>query len=126
LLAIAYATQECRLLDDVPVLDRPLHTSAGANTVGCCDGQTLVRALGLTHDKTPCATTLYHVLRQLDEPLVEAILGTWAASVLTALSPTIGAPEAMAIEGQTLRGSRKQGAPATHLLSGLSHRLGLT
>ncbi len=32
----------------------------------------------------------------------------------------------MAIDGKTLRGSRKQGAPAAHLLSVLSHRLGLT
>ena len=31
----------------------------------------------------------------------------------------------MAINGKTLRGSRKQGAPATQLLSVLSHRLGL-
>jgi predicted transposase YbfD/YdcC len=34
--------------------------------------------------------------------------------------------EAVAIDGKTLRGSRKQGAPAVHLLSVLSHRLGLT
>jgi predicted transposase YbfD/YdcC len=32
----------------------------------------------------------------------------------------------MAIDGKTLRGSRKPGAPAAHLLSVLSHRLGLT
>jgi predicted transposase YbfD/YdcC len=32
----------------------------------------------------------------------------------------------MAIDGKALRGSRKQGAPAAHLLSVLSHRLGLT
>jgi predicted transposase YbfD/YdcC len=34
--------------------------------------------------------------------------------------------EAIAIDGKTLRGSHKQGAPASHLLSALSHRLGLT
>lgn len=32
----------------------------------------------------------------------------------------------MAVDGKTLRGSKKQGAPGTHLLSVLSHRLGLT
>ncbi len=32
----------------------------------------------------------------------------------------------MALDGETLRGSRHQGAPAAHLLSALSHRLGLT
>lgn len=93
---------------------------------GRCYGQKLVRALGFTRDKTPCAATLYHVLRQLDGPLVEATLGAWAESGLTALPPAPGEPEAMAIDGKTLRGSRKQGAPAAHLLSVLSHRLGLT
>ena len=32
----------------------------------------------------------------------------------------------MAVDGKTLRGSKKQGAPGTHLLSVLAHRLGLT
>ena len=93
---------------------------------GRCYGQKLVRALGFTRDKTPCAATLYHVLRQLDSPLVEATLGAWAESVLTALPPVPGELEAMAIDGKTLRGSRQQGAPAAHWLSVLSHRLGLT
>jgi predicted transposase YbfD/YdcC len=89
-------------------------------------GQKLVHALGFTRAKTPCAATLYHVLRQLDASLVEATLGAWAASVLTALPPAPGELEALAVDGQTLRGSRQQGAPAVHLLSVLSHRLGLT
>jgi len=89
-------------------------------------GQTLIRAWGFTHDKTPCAATLYHVRRQWDAPLVEAPLGAWAESMLTALPPVPGAPEALAIEGKTLRGRRKHGAPATPLLSVLRHRWGLT
>jgi predicted transposase YbfD/YdcC len=93
---------------------------------GRCYGQKLARALGFTHAKTPCAATLYHVLRQLDANLVEATLGAWAASVLTVLPPAPGELDAVAIDGKTLRGSRKQGAPAVHLLSALSHRLGLT
>jgi predicted transposase YbfD/YdcC len=93
---------------------------------GRCYGQKLRRALGFTHDKTPWAATLYHVLRQLDAPLLEATLGAWAESLLTALPPVPGEPEAMAIDGKTLRGSRKQGAPAPHLLAVLSHRWGLT
>ena len=93
---------------------------------GRCYGQQLARALGFTHAKTPCAATLHHVLRKLNGPLVEAALGAWAESVLTALPPVAGELEAMAIDGKTLRGSRKQGAPAVHLLSALSQRLGLT
>jgi predicted transposase YbfD/YdcC len=93
---------------------------------GRCYGQKLARALGFTHAKTPCAATLYHVLRQLDGPLVEATLGAWADGILAALPPAPGELEAIALDGKTLRGSRKQGAPAAHLLSALSHRLGLT
>jgi predicted transposase YbfD/YdcC len=89
-------------------------------------GHKLAQALGFTHAKTPCAATLYHVLRHLDGSLVEATLGAWAADVLTALPPAPGELEALAIDGKTLRGSRQQGAPAVHLLSVLSHRLGLT
>jgi predicted transposase YbfD/YdcC len=33
--------------------------------------------------------------------------------------------EAIAVDGKTLRGSRKQGAPGAHLLSALTHRVGL-
>jgi predicted transposase YbfD/YdcC len=93
---------------------------------GCCYGQKLRRVLGFTHDKTPWAATLYHVLRPLDATRLEATLGAWAESVLSALLPAPSELEALAIDGKTLRGSRKRGAPATHLLSVLSHRLGLT
>jgi predicted transposase YbfD/YdcC len=93
---------------------------------GRCYGQKLAQALGFTHAKTPCAATLHHVLRKLDGPLVEAAWGAWAESVLAALPPAAGELEAIALDGKTLRGSRKQGAPAVHLLSALSHRLGLT
>jgi predicted transposase YbfD/YdcC len=93
---------------------------------GRCYGQKLVRAVGFTRDTTPCAATLYHVLRQWDGRLREATLGAWAESVLTALPPVPGEPEAMAIDGKTLRGRRQQGAPAAHLRSVRSHRLGLT
>src|SRR5262245_47277624 len=90
------------------------------------DGQKLRRAWGCTHDQTPCAATLDHVRRQWDAPVVEAPLGAWAESVLTAQPPVPGEPEAMAMDGKTLRGSHQQGAPATHLLAVLRHRLGLT
>jgi predicted transposase YbfD/YdcC len=57
----------------------------------------------------------------------EATLGVWADSVV-AHTPTMPeTPEAaMAVDGKTLRGSKKQGAPGTHRLSVLAHRLGVT
>jgi hypothetical protein len=90
------------------------------------DGQKLARTLGVTRAKAPGAAPFYHGLRNLDGPLVEAPLGARAASVLTALPPAAGEPEALALAGKTRRGSRQPGAPAVHRLSVLRHRFGLT
>jgi predicted transposase YbfD/YdcC len=89
-------------------------------------GSTIAHALGFTHN-TPCASTLHTIFGRIDCEGFEATLGVWADSVV-AHTPTMPeAPEAaMAVDGKTLRGSKKQGAPGTHLLSVLAHRLGLT
>ncbi|HKP13346.1 MAG TPA: ISAs1 family transposase [Blastocatellia bacterium] len=88
-------------------------------------GQPLADALGFTHAQTPCAATLHNVLRQLDKDLLEDQLATWAQAILQASAdPT--QLEAIAIDGKTLRGSRKQGYLKAHLLSAVSQRLGLT
>jgi predicted transposase YbfD/YdcC len=87
-------------------------------------GQALAAALGFANGKTPCPATLHFVFRHLDKQLVEAQLAAWGEAVLSAI-PTAG-PEAEAIDGKSLRGSQKQGAPGAHLLSAVSHRLGLT
>src|ERR1700674_3661778 len=93
----------------------------------------LARALGFTHLPTPCAATFWLAFRRLDREVVEGVLGAWAEAVLGAL-PAAAAPvpteapllEGVALDGKTLRGRRKQGAPGAHLLSALSQRLGLT
>jgi len=86
----------------------------------------LVRALGITHPTPPCAATLCTVLRQLDRAEVEAKLGAWAEEVLASLPPAPEEDEAIALDGKSLRGSQRQGVLQGHLLSALSHRLGLT
>jgi len=87
----------------------------------------VIGALGFTHAPTPCAATLFHVFRRLDRADLEARLGAWAETVLQATAtPAETELEAVALDGKTLRGSRKQGAPAAQLLSAVSHRLGLT
>jgi predicted transposase YbfD/YdcC len=91
-------------------------------------GAAVSQALGFTRSHTPCAATFYHLFRRLDRDALEACLGSWEAAVLAAL-PDVPASKilpALAIDGKTLRGSRKQGAPLAHLLSAVSHRLGLT
>ena len=89
-------------------------------------GVRIAQALGFTH-APPCAATLHTIFRRVNRDEFEAHLGAWADSVVGRLPP---APEmsevAVAIDGKTLRGSKKQGAPGTHLLSALAHHVGVT
>jgi predicted transposase YbfD/YdcC len=89
-------------------------------------GGRIAQALGFTHN-TPCAATLHTVFRHVDRDALEATLGAWAEGVIvsTPAAPSAG-EAAVALDGKTLRGSSKQGAPGVHLLSALSHHLGLT
>lgn len=89
-------------------------------------GAPLARALGFTREKTPCAGTLHYLFQRLDRQVLERVLSSWAEAVLAALPPPQRIREALAIDGKTLRGSQKQGALDVHLVSVLSHRLGLT
>jgi len=89
-------------------------------------GAGMAHALGFTHN-TPCAATLHTVFRHVDRDVVEAKLGAWAEGIVISTPAAPAADQAaLALDGKTLRGSRKQGAPGVHLLSALSHHLGLT
>lgn len=88
-------------------------------------GAPLVRALGFTH-RSPCAATLHTVLRRVDREVLEAKLGAWAEGLLGEAPPPREGEDAIALDGKTLRGSQKQGAPGAHLLSALAHRVGVT
>ncbi len=89
-------------------------------------GKALTQALGFTHQTTPCAATLNTILRHVNKAEVEEKLGQWAEGVLTSVAACAAELEGVAVDGKSLRGSRKQGAPGAHLLSALGHRLGLT
>jgi predicted transposase YbfD/YdcC len=88
-------------------------------------GTGIAQALGFTHN-TPCAATLHTIFRQVDRDDLEARLGTWAESVVVSTPAASVGEVAVALDGKTLRGSQKQGAPGVHLLSALSHHVGLT
>jgi predicted transposase YbfD/YdcC len=88
-------------------------------------GACLMRALGFPR-QSPCAATLHTVLRRVNREVVEAKLGTWAEGLLAGTPASREVEEGIAIDGKTLRGSQKQGAPGAHVLSALAHRLGLT
>jgi hypothetical protein len=72
------------------------------------DGAHRARALGLTH-RSPWAATLHTVLRHGEREAVAAQLGAWAEGLLGEAPQPEHGEDAMAIEGQTLRGSQKQG-----------------
>jgi len=89
-------------------------------------GTGIAHALGFTHT-TPCAATLHTIFRHVDRDDLEERLGTWAERVVVSTPAASSAGEgAVALDGKTLRGSQKQGAPGVHLLSALSHHVGLT
>jgi len=89
-------------------------------------GTRIAQALGFTHG-TPCAATLHTIFRHVNREEFEAHLGTWADSVVGSLPAAPETPgTAVALDGKTLRGSKKQGAPGTHLLSALAHQVGVT
>jgi predicted transposase YbfD/YdcC len=90
------------------------------------EGVRIAPALGFTHG-TPCAATLHTILRHVDRDEFEAHLGAWADQVVGNLPPGPERAEtAIALDGKTLRGSKKQGAPGIHLLSALAHHVGVT
>jgi len=89
-------------------------------------GAGIAHALGF-HHHTPCAATLHTIFRYVDRDAVETKLGAWAEQVVARTPPApTAAAAAVALDGKTLRGSRKQGAPGVHLLSAVSHHMGLT
>jgi len=87
----------------------------------------LRKALGFKHKNTPCAATLYNLFRRFDVDALEQVLTQWVAVRLEDFGwGSQGRLTAVAIDGKTLRGSKKQDAKITHLMSVVSHELGIT
>ncbi len=78
--------------------------------------------LGIKRQRAPSQPTLHRVFKGFDCAALERAVSGWAEAVL---SVTAAGLEAFAIDGKTLRGSAGQGAPESHLISALSHRLGV-
>ncbi len=81
--------------------------------------------LGFTKRYPPGQATWYRVLSKIDWQALEKKLSGWIERVLAVLDSD-SKWEGVALDGKTLRGSKKQGATDTHLLSALSHRLAIT
>jgi len=88
-------------------------------------GRPWLRRLGFAHERGPSQPTLSRLFRCLPHKTVEAALGRWAEQALRCCPPEAGALEGIAVDGKTLRGSKRQGAEEAHLLAAFSHRLGV-
>ena len=83
-------------------------------------GYELLTAMGFTYNKPPCPATFLNVFRKIDIKLFEEKVGQWAESIIDETD------RALAIDGKTLRATTKQCGRLYHLLSAVSHTLGLT
>ena len=69
----------------------------------------LAKALGFTHQKTPCAATIHNLLKKLDAEVLEDILSKWVNAALAERLDLQGCFDAVvAIDGKTLRASKKK------------------
>ncbi len=88
-------------------------------------GRCWLRRLGFTGDHGPSQPTLSRLFGQIPHRTVEAVLGRWAEQALRCCPPAPGTLEGIALEGKTLRGSKRQGAADAHLLAAFSQRCGV-
>lgn len=83
----------------------------------------LTRAkMGLPFGRSPSAKTLDRLLANLDPDALEAAIRRWLATVNTQIAQE-GFALRIAIDGKTLRGAAKRGAPCIHLLAAVCHEL---
>ena len=86
-------------------------------------GPPWLRRLGFTRDYGPSHSTLCRIFQGVAYAAIEGALRQWAERVMQ--QAATGEPEGVALDGRTLRGSKKRGAADAHLLAALSQRLGV-
>jgi len=82
------------------------------------DEPELLVQLGLPPGRRPCVATLHRLFKALDVTAFEAAVGTWLAQ--TGMAP----PEAVALDGKSLRGIHGEQIPGVHLVAAYSHQAG--
>jgi predicted transposase YbfD/YdcC len=88
-------------------------------------GRQWLRRLGIRRRRGPSQPTLHRIFKGIDCEQLERVVTSWAELVMESYAPQPLALEGLAVDGKTLCGSRRQGAEDVHLLSVLSHRLGV-
>ena len=118
----------------------PLNSILGLNIIGFMTGHKgwtstakmarsqpdLVQAFGWTHKTSPCSATIHNVLKILDADAVEKTFTNWVEDVCKCQSDLAGSLDAVAIDGKTMRASKKCGAAISHLPSVVSYELRVT
>ena len=87
-------------------------------------GERYASELGFEKHGYPAPATWYRVFGEIDLKQLELKLMEWCEMVLYALQGETGLL-GVSIDGKTLRGSQRQGAEDSHLLSAYLHELGL-
>jgi predicted transposase YbfD/YdcC len=88
-------------------------------------GERWLARLGIKRRRGPSQPTLHRIFKGLDHQSLEQAVSGWVEEVVRAHPAPTVALEGLAIDGKSLRGSAGQGALQSHLLSVLSHRLGV-
>ena len=89
-------------------------------------GSGRVERLGFASCRSPSQSTLHRIYKGINHLLLERALTSWAELVLS-LFPATDAEQlgGVSVDGKTLCGSSKAGNQESHLMSCLSHRLGI-
>ncbi len=88
-------------------------------------GRKWLRRLGIRRRRGPSQPTLHRIFKGIECQQLERVVTRWAELVMESYAPQSPALEGLAVDGKTLCGSQRQGADDAHLLSALSHRLGV-
>jgi predicted transposase YbfD/YdcC len=88
-------------------------------------GERWLARLGIRRRRGPSQPTLHRIFRGIDCAKLEQAVTRWAEQVLRSYRVRGPVLEGLALDGKTLCGSQQQGAEGAHLLSALSHRLGV-
>ena len=78
-------------------------------------GRRFARALGFTHQRTPCKATFHYLFKRLDIWAFEGAVSRWVQGRRQC------GWEAIAVDGKTLRGTTGEQLPGVHLLAAYSH-----
>jgi hypothetical protein len=89
------------------------------------DAPELLLALGLPPGRSPSVATLHRLFAALDGAAFEQVLSAWLAAVgepAPSRARRGAAPDAIAVDGKTLRGVHGEGVPGVHLVAAYAHQ----